>query len=121
MTPMLDIVFILLIFFIVTASFIKETGLIVNHPPHSLPTPPTAPKEVIGFQVDANNHVFFEGRHVDYWGAEAIIKEQTLLYPEAPVVVALTKGAKLKTMVRLYDAALKNGVPKGQIAVTTSP
>ncbi len=121
LTPMLDIVFIMLIFFIVTASFMKESGLAINHPSSSTPAQPRMDKPVIGFQIDAANRLLFEGRHVDIWAAEAIIKQQSTLTPEAPVVMAIEQGATLKTMIRLYDAALLNGIPHGKIAVITSP
>jgi len=119
MTPMLDIVFIMLIFFLVTASFIKETGLVVNHPKGT--TPPLAQNnEVIEFQIYGQDQLFFEGRLVDIWAAEAIIKQLSTEHPDAPVVVSLMEGARLGSMVRLYDAALKNGIPKGSVAVITN-
>jgi biopolymer transport protein ExbD len=118
LTPMLDIVFIMLIFFIVTASFVQETGLRINHPPNS-PPQPQAPTDVIGFQIDANDRLFFAGRHVDIWSAEAIIKQQSTENPKAPVVMQVEQGARLKTLLRLYDAALTNGVPRGRVAVLT--
>jgi len=118
LTPMLDIIFIMLIFFIVTASFIHERGLLVNHPANKGPTPSVETK-TIGFNIDANNRLFFEGRHVDIWAAEAIIKQKSTETPKAPVVMAVLEGAHLKTVIRLYDAALKNGIPRGMVAVTT--
>ena len=119
MTPMLDIVFIMLIFFIVTASFIKETGLIINHSDSSTP-PQASDNEVIGFQINGQDQLFFEGRHVDIWAAEAIIKQLCTENPDAPVVVSLQEGARLGSMVRLYDTALKNGIPRGSVAIITS-
>jgi len=117
MTPMLDIVFIMLIFFIVTASFIHERGLQVNHP-H--PDGPPAPENTaIGFQIDKTNRLYFEGRHVDIWAAEAIIKQKSVEDPKAPVLMQIEKGAHLKSVIRLYDAALKSGVDRGRVAVVT--
>ena len=118
MTPMLDIVFIMLIFFIVTASFIHERGLLINHP-HPTGTPPPTKDQTIGFQIDKANRLYFEGRHVDIWAAEAIIKQKSVENPKAPLVMSVMEGAHLKSVIRLYDAALKNGVPRGRVAVTT--
>lgn len=118
MTPMLDIVFIMLIFFVVTATFIKEMGLTINHP-HGGGPDPSEPLDVIGFRIDATDRVFFKGHLVDFWAAEALIKQHHTENPRAPVVLSLEQGSKLKTMVRLYDAAYKSGVPRGQVAVVT--
>lgn len=119
LTPMLDIVFIMLIFFIITASFNHERGLLINHPhPEGLPPPTENP--TIGFQIDGASRLYFEGRHVDIWAAEAIIKQKSVENPKAPVVMAVAEGAHLKTVIRLYDAALKNGVARGRVAVTTA-
>jgi biopolymer transport protein ExbD len=117
MTPMLDIVFIMLIFFIVTASFVKETGLVVNRPlgspPVTLPKDPTS----IAFQIDANSRYFYDGHLIDNWGAEAIIKQRHTESPELPVVIKLESGARHGSMVRLYDIARKAGMPRGSVAV----
>jgi len=117
LTPMLDIVFIMLIFFIITASFIHEQGLQVNHP-HPKGLPPTE-GNAIGFQIDAHNRLFHAGRHVDIWAAEAIIKQKSAEDPKAPVVMSVEEGAHIKTVIRLYDGALKNGIPRGRVAVFT--
>ena len=120
LTPMLDIVFIMLIFFIVTASFIQERGLQINHPHPEGPPPPSKTNPTIGFQIDSANRLYFEGRHIDIWAAEAILKQKTVENPKAPVVMSVMEGAHLKTVIRLYDAALKNGVARGRVAVTTA-
>ena len=63
LTPMLDVVFIMLIFFIVTASFIKEAGIEVNRPEAST----SQPKENVNILVaiSANNEVWMDKRRVD--------------------------------------------------------
>ena len=118
MTPMMDIVFIMLIFFIVTASFIRESGVEPNYPKG---TPPRVPenKSAIGFLITAQNQLMYEGYRVDIWRAEAIIKQRHVETPELPVVIKLLEGAKHGQMIRLYDAAFKAGVPGKQIAILT--
>ncbi|PCI62559.1 MAG: biopolymer transporter ExbD [Kordiimonadales bacterium] len=118
MTPMLDIVFIMLIFFIVTASFIVEKGLTVNHP-HSIGPRPAEPSANIGFLIDSSNHIYHEGRYIDVWSAEAVIKQRITANPKAPVVLSVLAGSKFKTLIRLYDLALSVGVPAHQIGVVT--
>ena len=64
LTPMLDVVFIMLIFFIVTASFIKEAGLDVNRP--DAPVTQTKPEDAnILVAIDANNDIWIDRRMID--------------------------------------------------------
>ena len=64
MTPMLDIVFIMLIFFIVTTSFINERGLEVNRPdPNN--TPPIVAKKSLSIRINENGNIQMNGREVD--------------------------------------------------------
>ncbi|NVJ97942.1 MAG: biopolymer transporter ExbD [Alphaproteobacteria bacterium] len=119
MTSMLDIVFIMLIFFIVTASFVSEKGLQMNFPGKP-PAGPPSPNEPIGFQVDANNHIFHAGRLIDPWSIEPIIKREHTERPEAPVVVSTHKDAHTRQFIRIYDEALKAGMGRDRIAVVVS-
>ncbi|MBL4788889.1 MAG: biopolymer transporter ExbD [Kordiimonadaceae bacterium] len=118
MTPMLDIVFIMLIFFIVTASFVVEKGLPINHS-HPIGPPPAEASDNISFLIDSNDRVYHEGRYIDIWSAEAVIKQKITANPKAPVVLSVFTGSKLKTLIRLYDLALSVGVPKHQIGIVT--
>jgi len=96
-----------------------ETGLEVNHP-KGKPLPiRTELNQTIAFVIDSHDRLFFGGRYVDVWSAEAIIKQRSTENPKALVVMQLQQGAHLKTMVRLYDLTLSVGVPRGQIAVLT--
>ncbi len=63
MTPMLDIVFILLIFFIVTTSFVKEEGIMVSRPKMNKSSNPSAPAMVI--KINESGLVTFNGNPVD--------------------------------------------------------
>ncbi|WP_286262408.1 ExbD/TolR family protein [Thalassotalea atypica] len=63
MTPMLDIVFILLIFFIVTTSFVKEKGFLVEHLKNNKAS--STPSNNIMIHLDANNIIYFNGKSVD--------------------------------------------------------
>ena len=65
MTPMLDVVFIMLIFFIVTASFVNEVGLGVNRPPTSDQPPPDSENTNIVFRISESNELTLEGRRID--------------------------------------------------------
>ncbi|OKY27741.1 MULTISPECIES: ExbD/TolR family protein [Thalassotalea] len=64
MTPMLDIVFILLIFFIVTTSFVREEGILVNRP-KAQNNPPNNATPTVVVQISENGQIKFNGKPVD--------------------------------------------------------
>lgn len=122
MTPMLDIVFIMLIFFIVTASFVKEAGLEINKPEDNQtqnnPPPPDDDKRAIAFIIDNNNRITHDFRNVDVSSVSSIIKKESVERPEAPVVIQAAEGAYTGNVIRIYDAALAIGIPREKIVVT---
>ena len=74
MTPMLDIVFIMLIFFIVTTSFVKEKGLEVNRPKDSNTPPPPTNVKSLSIRVEEDGTIVVNGRQVDIRRVEANIQ-----------------------------------------------
>ncbi len=77
MTPMLDIVFILLIFFIVTATFLQEEGKSMIGPPQPEDeNPPESQNETILIQVDANDRIFINARITDVARVTANVQKQ---------------------------------------------
>ena len=115
MTSMLDIVFIMLIFFIVTASFIKESGITPNMP--KADRGPKSPNAAIAFRISADNNIYYEGRLVDPWMTEAIIKQESTARPKAPVMIAANRDSFTGLLVRLHDQASRAGLPNSRIAV----
>lgn len=85
---MLDVVFIMLIFFIVTASFVKESTLNVNVPENANapPPPPSEENKTILVQVDAQNEVFIDGRRVDIRSVRSLIAQKAAANPGGGVV-----------------------------------
>jgi len=122
MTPMLDIVFIMLIFFIVTASFVKESGLLVNKPEDNNtqndPPPPDDEKRAIAFIVDKNNRITHDFVRIDISSVVSIIKKESVERPLAPVVIQAEEGSHLGLSVRIYDAAREVGVANEKIVMT---
>ena len=122
MTPMLDIVFIMLIFFIVTASFVKESGLEVNKPEddntQNDPPPPDDEKRAIAFVIDENNRITHDFVRVDISSVSSIIKKESVERPKAPVVIQAAEGSHLGISIRIYDAAKDVGVSDDQIVLT---
>jgi len=122
MTPMLDIVFIMLIFFIVTASFVKESGLEINKPEDNNtqndPPPPDDEKRAIAFIIDDANRINHDFVRVDISSVSSIIKKESVERPKAPVVIQAAEGAHLGLAIRIYDAAKAVGVSDHQIIMT---
>lgn len=109
MTPMLDIVFIMLIFFIVVASFIKEAGVEVNRPDDNQPDNPEDSTSIL-VEVASDNQIWMENRRVDIRAVRANIQRLLAEDPEAPVTIKVEKGAEAGIVVDVADAARESGV-----------
>ncbi|GIR14521.1 MAG: hypothetical protein CM15mP25_2760 [Gammaproteobacteria bacterium] len=83
LTPMLDVVFIMLIFFIVVASFIKEAGVEVNRPDDNQPDNPEDSTSIL-VEVASDNQIWMENRRVDIRAVRANIQRLLAEDPEAP-------------------------------------
>ncbi|NIW23978.1 MAG: biopolymer transporter ExbD [Gammaproteobacteria bacterium] len=116
-TPMLDIVFIMLIFFIVTTSFVKEFGVDVNRP-SSAPVEEQRQSEVIAVEIDQNDQIFIEDRLVDVRAVRANIESSLAVQPEAAVVVIADRLADAGLLVRVVDQARVAGA--GQVSLAAA-
>lgn len=101
MTPMLDIVFILLIFFIVTAVFLDESGLDFTQANGEVPPGPTTP--VISIVVDAEDIISVEGRVVPVDFVEAEVQRHLVNRPGAAIDLRADKTARLENIVTIKD------------------
>jgi biopolymer transport protein ExbD len=117
LTPMLDVVFIMLIFFIVTATFVKEMGLDVNSPDKNQNVQ-DADKKSIVVQVTQRNRIKIRGRDVDFRSVRANIERLHAENPDAPVVVQPHPDSNTETMIQVMDAARQAGVYNVSIAAT---
>ena len=109
LTPMLDVVFIMLIFFIVVASFIKEAGVEVNRPDDSQPDNREDSTSIL-VEVASDNQIWMENRRVDIRAVRANIQRLLAEDPEAPVTIKVEKGAEAGIVVDVADAARESGV-----------
>ena len=109
LTPMLDVVFIMLIFFIVVASFIKEAGIEVNRPDDNQQSDPNDAVSIV-IEVAAVNQIWMENRRVDVRAVRANIQRVLAEDPEAPLTIKVEKGAKTGVVVDIADAAREAGV-----------
>lgn len=105
MTPMLDIVFIMLIFFIVTAVFLDETGLDMTQPappPEDQPPPPNSPPAITVY-VDENSQCSVDSLRSTCGGVLARIERQLADKPGASVILRFHPDAKHNILVQLKD------------------
>ncbi|MDH3932577.1 MAG: biopolymer transporter ExbD [Chromatiales bacterium] len=107
-TPMLDVVFIMLIFFIVTASFVKEAGIDVNRP--DAQTAQKKEKANILIAISANNEIWIDRRQVDPRAVRANIERLHAENPQGTVVIQADKEAKTETLIQVMDSARQAGV-----------
>tara|TARA_R100000687_G_C6447541_1_gene163588 strand:- start:31 stop:378 length:348 start_codon:yes stop_codon:yes gene_type:complete len=105
---MLDVVFIMLIFFIVTASFIKEAGIEVNRPEAS-----TANKKEnvnILIAINATNEIWMDKRRVDKRSVRSVVERMHAENPKGAVVIQADKASNTETVTSVIDSARAAGV-----------
>jgi biopolymer transport protein ExbD len=114
-TPMLDIVFIMLIFFIVTTSFVKEVGIDVNRPSNA-PVKEQKLSEVVPIEIDATGQIRVKKRLVDIRAVRANIESELAVKPDASVVVIADRNSDSGLLVRVIDQARMAGAENVSLA-----
>jgi len=110
LTPMLDVVFIMLIFFIVTASFIKEVGIELNRPDAGETTKTVTENENILIQITNDGLIFVDRRNVDIRAVRANIERLHAERPNGQVVVAPGEASANGLLVEVMDQARLAGI-----------
>ena len=113
-TPMLDVVFIMLIFFIVTASFVKESGIEVNRPDAS--TSNAKPRASILVAITDTGEIWLNKRKIEEGQVRANIERLHAENPQGTVVVQADEEAKTRVLVAVMDAARAAGVTDVSLA-----
>ena len=108
LTPMLDVVFILLIFFIVSASFLKEYGLDVNRPNSS--ERGDVDDQTILIDIGEDSGIWIDGRLIDPRALRPNIERLHAQRPKGGVVIRADKGSSNNALVQVMDAARLAGV-----------
>ena len=114
LTPMLDIVFIMLIFFIVTTSFVKESGIDVNRP-----TAETAERKERGniiVSIRASGEVWIDKRAVDIRAVRANVARLHAENPLGSVIIAADRDTKTHYLVEVMDQIRMAGISNASIA-----
>lgn len=117
LTPMLDVVFILLIFFIVTAVFLQEEALPLEPPPPQTDTP-SDPVPVILIRVDDENRVYVNGRPSLVESVRANIERLRAESPESSVIIQAHPDAKNGTVIRIRDQAASASIDRVNVILS---
>jgi biopolymer transport protein ExbD len=112
--PLIDMVFILLIFFLVTTSFVKETGVDVNRP--TAATAVSQSKATILIGIDAADRIFFDHREVDVRAVRANVERALAENPDGVVVVVADRASTTGTAIRVMDGCRLAGAANVSLA-----
>ena len=114
LTPMLDVVFILLIFFIVTASFVKESGMDINRPDAAMAVRKERGNILVA--ITPTGQIWIDRRQVDVRAVRANIERLHAENPQGAVVIQADRESKNGLLVEVMDAAKLAGVENVSIA-----
>jgi biopolymer transport protein ExbD len=114
MTPMLDVVFIMLIFFIVTASFVKEAGIDVNRPEAA--TAVKKDRANILVAISAKGDIWINKRKVDVRAVQANIERLYAENPQGTVVIQADRKSTTDVLIKVMDASRAAGIEDVSIA-----
>ena len=110
MTPMLDIVFIMLIFFIVTATFVNEKGIDVSKPdPNEEQDKQDSKIRPILIQLTKDNKVFLDRREVDARSVRANVERRMAEDPKTAVIIQAARKAETGLLIRVMDQSRLGG------------
>ncbi|MFH2066844.1 MAG: biopolymer transporter ExbD [Pseudomonadota bacterium] len=116
LTPMLDVVFIMLIFFIVTTSFVRETGIDVNRPSAATAEKKTKGNILVG--IKPNGEIWIDKRPVDLRAVRANIQRLKAKFPQSSVIIQSDRESKTGVLVRVMDQIRLAGVTNISIAAS---
>jgi len=109
LAPMLDFVINLLIFFIITAVFVKESGLEVNRPT-SFETENNNDEKGIQIQILDNGEVWVDNRAVDVRAVRANVERMSAIKPDSGVLIMAQENAPTGTLVQVVDEVHLGGI-----------
>jgi biopolymer transport protein ExbD len=114
MAPLIDMIFILLIFFLVTTSFVKESGVDVQRPVAASAESKESTNMIIG--INEKGQVYIQGQHIDVRSVRPRMKQYVLETPKGSVVIAADKHSTTDTLIQVLDACRLAGVQNISIA-----
>lgn len=117
MTPMLDVVFIMLIFFVVTASFIKDPGVEITPPGATSGT--SQEKKSFLIAITQSGEIWFNGQRIDIRKVRPILTRVKAENPNSGLIIQVDKKATTDILITVMDASRQAGI--ADIAVATKP
>lgn len=114
--PLIDMVFILLIFFLVNTSFVKETGIDVSRPTASTAT--VKAKATILIAIDADNRIFMDRREIDPRAVRANVERALAENPEGAVIVVADKASNTGVAIQVMDGCRMAGAKNVSLAAS---
>jgi biopolymer transport protein ExbD len=114
MGPLIDMVFILLIFFVITTNFNRQTGVDVSKPKAQTAVSQGQKTVFVGISREGTIHVF--GRQVNIERLQMVIRQEVAKRPDLSVVIIADQGAQIGTAVQVMDKCALAGVEKVSIA-----
>ena len=116
MTPMLDIVFIMLIFFIVTTSFTKEFGVNINRPNNTVDNKPRPINNTVIIKIDEADEVWFADRAILKDSVQANIEVALSNNPNTVILVKIAESAGTGVLVDVVDQVKLAGIAQVTVA-----
>jgi biopolymer transport protein ExbD len=117
-SPLIDMVFILLIFFIVTTVFVEDTGVDVNKP--QARNIARLAKNSILFAVTAENKIFYGGSEIGLGGVRPVVQRLVNSDSEMPVIIQVDQASHGSVVVRLIDEAKLGGAKEVNLSTDKS-
>jgi biopolymer transport protein ExbD len=114
MAPLIDMIFILLIFFLVTTSFVKESGVEVQRPVAQSAETKEKANLIIG--IDAGGDIYIEGQRIDVRSVRPRMEQYLMETPKGSVVIAADKQSRTETLIQVLDACRMAGVKNISVA-----
>jgi biopolymer transport protein ExbD len=115
--PLIDMTFLLLIFFIINTNFIKETGIEVKRPATTYGQPKTGDLILIG--ISSAGTVHMNGKRIDLSSVRPGVSQMRLKMPKAPVVLVVDEAARALVIMRVIDECKLAGAEEISIATKT--
>ncbi len=116
MAPLIDMIFILLIFFLVTTNFVRETGVDINRPVAA--TAMVKGKSPILIGVTKGNRIFMDKREIDIRAVRANVERALAENPEASVIIVADKDSKTGFVIRVMDECKLAGAKNVSLAAS---
>lgn len=104
-SPMIDMVFILLIFFIVTTVFVDERGIGVDRPQPSPERPDDSDRDPMIFRLTATGQIVHDGANISLARVENVVRVTRSQFPDLPVILQVERAARSGLMIQVMDFA----------------